>query len=191
MRVYWFVDGIIRMLFRGKKMVDITYKGAIIGCEDGAYATNRVIEMDRILGSTQGYDLIFVAGGVKEFMDSDQEEIKVFCTSIDVTVQLHKAHEFHIVAHNNCGAYGGTDHFNHDLLREKRHHHKVLHDAAQKLIRRYGPETCVHMYYEQLSEAGEYSIMTMGHWVDLRKESKAEPHLLLIGNGVWDLEVQY
>lgn len=81
---------------------------------------------------TQGdYDLSTHAGGVKDIIDRVARSGGV--KGILISCRLHKMHEIVLVAHQDCGAYGGSASFK-DLQEERAHHIDQMRQARDIIL---------------------------------------------------------
>jgi len=97
----------------------------------------------------EGYDLVSVAGGVKELVDKGDtndfllEQVKISC-------KLHHPQNIVLIQHEDCGAYGGSGAFkssNDELAFQK----EQLEKAAQ-LLKHHFPEINIQKYFVTLSK---------------------------------------
>ena len=55
------------------------------------------------------YDLIVVAGGVKELIADNEKSSDFLLKQFNISVGLHNPSTFVFIQHEDCGAYGGSD----------------------------------------------------------------------------------
>jgi len=93
------------------------------------------------------YDLISLAGGGKNILSCDLNNAEDIVTkSINVSFDLHQANTLVIINHRDCGAYGGSQVFNHDRNKEMDFHLDQLSQAKAKLIARYPDKKIIAVY---------------------------------------------
>ncbi len=80
-------------------------KALVISCIDFRFQSKvREYALDK--GLEDNYDLIAVAGAIKSIEEDD-----FLMEQIDISYRLHGIEEIHILSHEDCGAYGGSDSF--------------------------------------------------------------------------------
>ncbi|MFH0951497.1 MAG: carbonic anhydrase [bacterium] len=95
------------------------------------------------------YDLISLAGGGKNILNCDLNNPEDIVTkSINVSFDLHQADTLVIINHRDCGAYGGSQVFNHDRDKERDFHLDQLSQARVKLIDRYPDKKIIVVYVD-------------------------------------------
>jgi len=95
-----------------------------------------VIEWAKSNGMSRDYDLISLAGAQKAVLDEDTRET-VF-KQLKISTDLHGINRVVIVAHQDCGAYGGSAAFK-SLEEEKEKYADDMRKAAE-IIREQHPQ---------------------------------------------------
>jgi len=84
-------------------------KNVLVACEDFRMVKNHVNWADHTLGD-RNYDLVTAGGSQKAIVDETTRDS--ILKWIGIGVDLHKANMVVIIAHEDCGAYGGSSAFN-------------------------------------------------------------------------------
>ncbi|MCH7551944.1 hypothetical protein IIB49_00925 [Patescibacteria group bacterium] len=95
------------------------------------------------------YDLISVAGGVKELIADNEKSSDFLLKQFNISVGLHNPSTFVLIQHEDCGAYGGSDALG-ESWEELEFQKKELLESAAFLKKHY-PKTAVEMYFIDLS----------------------------------------
>ena len=79
-------------------------------------------------------DSIRVAGGAKGLASTGEESQRTFLLEqLRLSRKLHGTDRVILVAHSDCGTYGGLDAFGRDLETEAEHHRAELRQAAGRV----------------------------------------------------------
>jgi carbonic anhydrase len=81
-------------------------------------------------GLTKDYDLVSIAGVQKSILDEDTKEAAL--KQLDISVRLHKVNTVMLIAHQDCGAYGGSDAF--DSWEDEKQRYIDDMNAAEEII---------------------------------------------------------
>ena len=95
------------------------------------------------------YDLIVVAGGVKELVTDQGKNPDSLVKQFHISQRLHSPVVFVLIQHEDCGAYGGSAVLG-ESLQELEFQKKELLESAAFLKKHY-PKTAVEMYFIDLS----------------------------------------
>ena len=101
----------------------------VVGCFDHRFelVTQKFLKRLQIASP----DRIKVAGGVKALVNGDATGGREFLLQqVRDSARLHGTRRVLLLAHSDCGAYGGLAAFDGDEDREARHHADALHQAA-------------------------------------------------------------
>ncbi len=107
-------------------------KALIISCIDFRFQS-KIIEYAMGKGLEDNYDLVTVAGAVKSI-----EEDSFLMEQIDISYKLHGIEEVHILSHEDCGAYGGSQSFS--SKEEEYNTYALAQEQAEQLILSKYPE---------------------------------------------------
>ncbi len=93
-------------------------------------------------------DPIKVAGGAKSLASPEQEFHREFVVDqIGKSISLHQTRHVILMAHSDCGAYGGLDGaFDGDTAAERRHLQRELERARQYTLEKF-PDLRVSAYF--------------------------------------------
>ncbi len=111
-------------------------RALIISCIDFRFHT-KIRQYAEDNGILDNYDLLAVAGSVKD-IDKDEFLIK----QIEISYNLHKIKEVHILSHQDCGAYGGSSKFS--STEEEYETYKRDQDKAEYIILSKFPDLTVY-----------------------------------------------
>ena len=101
----------------------------VVVCFDHRYANTWRKFLKRI--GTRVTDTIVIAGGVKSLASADDESAKGFVLDqIRASMRLHGTGRVILIAHADCGAYGGIALFGGSASAEAEHHWQELERAA-------------------------------------------------------------
>jgi len=107
-------------------------KALVISCIDFRFQSKvREYALDK--GLKDNYDLIAVAGAAKSI-----EEDGFLMEQIDISYKLHGIEEVHIIFHEDCGAYGGSQSFS--SQEEEYNTYTLAQEQAEQLILSKYPE---------------------------------------------------
>ncbi len=114
---------------------DHTCQAIVVSCMD--FRLRKHLEKYTHKNIFGGFDLVSIAGGVKNF--------SFVLEQIDISVRLHKTKEVYLINHEDCGAYGKAGTY-------KKHQKDLL--FAKRLIAKKYPKLNVFLYYLKLD--GEF-----------------------------------
>lgn len=81
------------------------------------------------------YDLVKLAGGVKSLASPAFESERSFALKqIHASINLHRTKRMILANHADCGAYGGSEEFNCDPVKERKMHFREL-AAAKRFLK--------------------------------------------------------
>lgn len=86
---------------------------------------------DWMSGEYQSFDVVHLAGGARTLLQAETAELII--GQIELSARLHGITTVVIVNHWDCGAYGGSDAFDHDKTKERDQYTKDLTAAADIL----------------------------------------------------------
>ena len=95
------------------------------------------------------YDLIVVAGGVKELIADNEKSSDFLLKQFNISVGLHNPSTFVLIQHEDCGAYGGSDALG-ESWKELEFQKKELSNTKVFLEERF-PMVKVEVYFIRLS----------------------------------------
>jgi carbonic anhydrase len=85
----------------------------------------------------QEFDLLTLLGAQKTLINSEKSYLKeALLDGLKISVELHHAQKFVMVAHQDCGAYGGSKAFR-DLEKEKEKYKKDLEEAEKIVLEKF------------------------------------------------------
>lgn len=113
-------------------------------CIDGRFV-KRTIDWICKKNGDDVFDFRTGVGNSKAIIDSLYDRGSFFDV-IRTSIKLHKVNQVWIFDHIDCGAYGGSDKFDHDEEKEKAFHEKKLEKAAH-IINEEFPELKVRKLY--------------------------------------------
>lgn len=112
-------------------------------CIDGRFIKRTVDWVSK--HTEEVFDYRTGVGSSKAILD-DRHERASFFNVIDASLRLHNIKEVWIADHIDCGAYGGSKHFDYDKDKEKEFHIKKLKEA-EKIILTEFPHVTVKKIY--------------------------------------------
>ena len=121
-----------------------TCDAAVVDCFDQRFelVTQKYLQRHGI----KTPDRIKLAGGIKQLAGNEVDpENSFIIQQLRTSSRLHGTRRVLLIAHSDCGAYGGLAAFNGDPDAEARHHWEQLQKAAG-LIGRIMPELSVECY---------------------------------------------
>ena len=97
---------------------------------------------------SKSYDLISIAGGVKEFIEEGENSFVL--NQIQLSNKLHQPKNIVLVQHEDCGAYGGSEAFKNSEA-ELAFQKEQLDKAKQTLKEKF-PDCVIQKYFAKLSK---------------------------------------
>ena len=134
--------------------IDETCSGAVLHCIDFRLRESLQYFLRKRFPESN-YDLIVVAGGVKELITDQGKNPDFLVKQFHISHQLHSPAVFVLIQHEDCGAYGGSAALG-ESSQELEFQKKELRESAIFLKKHY-PETAVEMYFINLS--GEVTLV--------------------------------
>ncbi len=135
------------------------FVAAIVACEDGRLIRVNRAWQDSLFGSSDLFDVIQVAGGIREVVDQHHGSV---LESLRVSVELHGVRRIVLQAHEDCGAYGGSSSFT-SIETEREFHLRQMAEAAGIIRKRFfGVELSVEMYYARRNDEGAWICERVG-----------------------------
>lgn len=104
-------------------------KALIVTCMDFRFQS-ALVYFAKKLGLEKNYDLFSIAGTQKTFID--QETQAVALKQVELSQKLHGMTDVYLIAHWDCGAYGGSKAFESDEKQKTQYINDL--DAAKKII---------------------------------------------------------
>ncbi len=121
---------------------------AVIYCLDPRFRTQHEQFVNQELGLDE-FDQYVFPGGPKVLANEEMRDI--FLGAIEkVSIGLHHVKEFVLIAHRDCGAYGGSTKFS-DPATEKATQVEDLKIARGVLLERF-PGVTVNMFYAEITD---------------------------------------
>ena len=118
---------------------------AVLQCFDHRMA-NAISELLRTQGIEQP-DTITVAGGAKALASpGNAAEREFVLEQVRLSIRLHQSKRVLLVAHADCGAYGGLARFSGDRAAERAFHESELEQAAELVIADF-PDVSVNAFF--------------------------------------------
>lgn len=114
-----------------------------VSCIDGRFIKREIEWLSENAGPV--FDYRTEVGDSKAILES-REDRERFFDVIRTSVKLHSIKEVWIFDHIDCGAYGGSKHFDGDTDKEKTFHEGKLQEAAD-IINEEFPELKVRKLY--------------------------------------------
>lgn len=130
-----------------------TCKNLVLTCMDFRFP-RKISEWAESQGLTRDYDLVSLAGAQKSILDSDSRA--TLLKQVELSVELHGTREFIIIAHRDCGAYGGSKSFN-SWEEERAKYSKDL-ELAKNVIKEKFPKIDVKKMILNFDESGNVGI---------------------------------
>lgn len=113
-----------------------TVENLLIVCMDFRLPEVHFAWAEENLGN-QNYDLVALAGSQKSIMDEDTR--RAVFKQIETSLNLHGTKVINIIAHEDCGAYGGSKNFS-DWEEEREAYIKDLNVAEQLIKEKFKAE---------------------------------------------------
>ena len=95
----------------------------------------------------KNYDLVAIAGSQKNFLDEATRATAL--KQVDISTRLHGVTQVNLVAHEDCGAYGGSKTFS--SFEEEKAKYLIDMNEAEKIILAQFPTLTVKKYLMMLS----------------------------------------
>jgi len=121
-------------------------KALVLQCID--YRFRRILYDYFSVVYPEGYDLVSVAGGVKDLL-GDESASNYLMNQLMLSCKLHGPDIIVLVQHEDCGAYGESVNFKSKEAEEKFQQNEL--DRAEDLLKNCLPETQILKYYARLS----------------------------------------
>jgi carbonic anhydrase len=100
-------------------------------------------------GLLKDYDLVCLAGSQKSFLDNDTQPAAL--KQLNISSRLHEVKRVILVAHQDCGAYGGSKTF--ASLDEEFQRYTTDLNATETLIKEKHPNLEVKKFIAKFGEA--------------------------------------
>ena len=123
----------------------------VITCIDYRYAIANQELINETLGLKDNYDHISIPGGIYNLVNPETREL--LFSKFALSVKLHLVNRVVIIAHIDCGAYGGSASFGSEIA-ENENLCADLRKARALLIEKY-PTLEVNLFLESLVKEGE------------------------------------
>jgi hypothetical protein len=117
----------------------------VLCCFDGRFRS----AIDEFLRTQQirKPDIIVVGGGTKTLASPRSDfEREFLVEQIGLSLKLHRAERIVLINHSDCGAYGGSVAFQHDVETETKYHAHELQTAVT-LVAKIFPTITVEAYF--------------------------------------------
>jgi len=108
-------------------------------------------------GYTNDYDLISMAGAQKSIVDDDTRQ--GLLKQVKISTSLHNAKRVIIIAHRDCGAYGGSKSFS--GWEEELAKYTDELSVAEQQIKTHFPEVEIKKVVLNFDESGEVSFIEL------------------------------
>ena len=122
-----------------------------ITCIDYRYAIANQAFINETLGLKDNYDHISIPGGIYNLVNPETREL--LFSKFALSVKLHLVNRVVIIAHIDCGAYGGSVSFGSEIA-ENENLYADLRMARTLLIEKY-PTLEVNLFLESLVKEGD------------------------------------
>ena len=123
----------------------------VITCIDYRYAIANQELINETLGLKDNYDHISIPGSIYNLVNPETREL--LFSKFALSVKLHLVNRVVIIAHIDCGAYGGSASFGSEIA-ENENLCADLRKARALLIEKY-PTLEVNLFLESLVKEGE------------------------------------
>ena len=127
-----------------------TCKALVIHCMDFRIQKD-LNDFFTSLGLVGDFDRVSVAGAIRPLVHGTDAEKAYVMSQIATSVRLHATREAYLIAHTDCGAYGGRDAFA-DAQAEHTTHVADLNTAKSAILAAH-PELTVKLIIARLTEA--------------------------------------
>jgi len=123
-------------------MSDSNFKwdGVILRCIDARTSDAVQVALQEL--NLHHCDVISVAGSVKNIV----EESLYLLSQVEISHRLHSPAVIVLFAHEDCGAYGGSQTYGKDPVREQKAHEQELLHAAKVIHSRFPDMKIVKVY---------------------------------------------
>jgi len=123
----------------------------VISCIDYRYALANQEFINNTLGLRDNYDHVSIPGSILNLVNQETQAL-VF-SKFALSVRLHNIKRVIIIAHIDCGGYGGSASFGSELAE----HETLCNDLreARKFFLEQYPTLEVNLFLESLSQDGE------------------------------------
>lgn len=112
-------------------------KVVALGCIDFRFV-GAMDDFIRTRFGVEKYDLITLGGTQKNLAQPASEEVKSFVLrQFEISQALHKTDQAILIAHYDCGAYGGLAAFDNDPAKERAKHVEDLRTAKKILEEKF------------------------------------------------------
>ena len=108
-------------------------KALVLHCIDFRFRRKIAEFLDSKFGDS--YDLVSVAGGVKQLV-TDPAENNFIMEQLEISNRLHHPESIILIQHEDCGAYGGSQAFK-DFSMEQEHQNSELKKAEELLSKKF------------------------------------------------------
>ncbi len=133
-----------------------TCKALVLHCMDFRLQT-ALRERSVAEGLSGDYDLVSLAGAMKDLVHGSDAEQAVVLKQIEISSRLHGIQEIVFIAHTDCGAYGGRSAFA-DEAAERAAYETDLRAARDRVVGLH-PNLKVRLVLAKLSgEEGRWSV---------------------------------
>jgi len=129
-----------------------TCKALLVTCMDFRFH-KAIVEFAKEQGLEGQYDLYSIAGTQKTFLDEATHATAI--RQVELSQQLHAMTDVYLIAHWDCGAYGGSKSFESDEKQRQTYLEDL--DKAKKTIEEHFDGITVHKYLANLNEEGNVS----------------------------------
>lgn len=120
-------------------------KALVLHCIDFRFRKSLALFLESRFGDS--YDLVSVAGGVKELVSGPQDH-NFILEQLEISDRLHKPKLIVLIQHEDCGAYGGSATFG-DFSKEQEFQKSELAKAEALLKQQFSQP--VEKYLARLS----------------------------------------
>ncbi|HUT21919.1 MAG TPA: carbonic anhydrase [Candidatus Bipolaricaulota bacterium] len=127
-------------------------KALLVCCMDFRFQT-AIANFAKKKGLEGQYDLFSIAGTQKTFIDEATQTTAL--KQVELSQKLHGSTDVYLIAHWDCGAYGGIKAFDSEE-KQKQTYFEDLEKAKSVILENFENLT-VHKYLANLAESGEIS----------------------------------
>ena len=125
-------------------------KALIVTCIDFRFQS-ALVNFAKEQGLENSYDLFSIAGTQKIFLDKETQAIAL--KQVELSQKLHGMTEVYLIAHWDCGAYGGSSAFASAIKQKEQYINDLV--SAQKVILEKFPNLTIHKYLANLADPGD------------------------------------
>jgi carbonic anhydrase len=122
-----------------------TCKALIVTCMDFRFQS-ALVNFAKEQGLENSYDLFSIAGTQQTFINSETQFVAL--KQVELSQKLHGMTEVYLIAHWDCGAYGGSKAFE-SVEKQKAQYEGDL-EVAKKIIIEKFPTVIVHKFLAHL-----------------------------------------